>query len=691
MARILAAESDDELSDIESGDETPDEHELNIQQPMVEVDNTIVMNDRDVDPDNASTDDDFVGFRNVPDFQTPPRQHGDGQLLFGIPGIENIIAHWQKGTRPQQKLPFTGRPGFRPYLELPPREEVTPKDMFDLFVREEDYETMAIETNLYAEQYFAAENRQLTQKSRFHAWKETNKSEMKVFLGIIFGMAVVVQRDISSYWTTDTVGRTPFFAETMPRDRFKLLLSMFHLADKTKLAGRNSKNYAPLEILGRVFKNIIHRFSSVYYPHQQLTVDEGTIPWKGNLRFKCYNPLKPKKYGLKAYMLCDAVNAYCCQFEVYTGKKDDKEITMSIIEDLMWRLTKKYQNKGHHLFMDNYYSSPLLYCRLASVQIGCTGTVRATRKGIPKELVEEKVPKNSWSSRNSQHLLVVKYHDKKQVYLMSTVCTDTPVGTGKFVKAAAPAREGEPDSQRKEIKMPQLVGVYNKYMNGVDRSDQMVSYYALRQKTMKWWKRLIFHVLNVAVVNAFVLYKEYTKNTHMTHRQFRVKLIEGMLDVPQQDLVSTPNPARVRRVTANSRVQNPLDHHFNMKLPTSASSGRQISRRCRVCTEAERKRWKAMTQEERDAIIQKEKNKNKKQRKFGHETSFQCNKCEVSLCTWPCFYIYHTEANYVRVYLQQTYNMTLADADDAEDADAAGDEADGDDATQEVAAESDIE
>jgi len=499
----------------------------------------------------------------------------------------------------------------------------------------------------------------VTEKSRFQKWKETNASEMKVFLALIFGMAVVVQRDMCNYWTTDTVGRTPFFSETMPRDRFKLLMSMFHLADKTKIPGRTSPNYAPLEILGQVYKNVIHRFSSVYYPHQQLSVDEGTIPWKGNLRFKCYNPLKPKKYGLKAYMLCDAVNAYCCKFEVYTGKLD---ITISTLDDLMLRLLQKYLYKGHHLFMDNFYSSPLLYCRLASCQVGCTGTVRKSRKGIPADLKEEKVKKGTWSSRSSDNLLLVKYHDKKEVYLMSTVCTDTPTPSGKLVRNPAPADEDEPEPQREEIMMPHLVGVYNKYMNGVDRSDQMVSYYALRQKTMKWWKRLIFHVFNVAVVNAYILYKEYTGNAKMGHRQFRVKLIESMVDVPKEDLVATPRIPRARRVSVTSRVQNRNEHHFNVKLPISDSRG-QISRRCVVCSVAERKRWKMMTQDERDEVERGEKSK-KKKRKFGHETSFECSICKVSLCTSPCFEMYHTEVDYIRVYLRKTYNLMVPEGEE---------------------------
>lgn len=42
--------------------------------------------------------------------------------------------------------------------------------------------------------------------------------------------------------------------------------------------------------------------------------------WRGNLIFRVYSPDKPIKYGLKAYMLCDAENAFCLKFKLYTGR-----------------------------------------------------------------------------------------------------------------------------------------------------------------------------------------------------------------------------------------------------------------------------------------------------------------------------------------------------------------------------------
>ena len=57
---------------------------------------------------------------------------------------------------------------------------------------------------------------------------------------------------------------------------------------------------------------------------------------------------------------------------------------------------------------------------------------------------------------------------------------------------------------------------YNKYMGGVDRSDQMISYTNSIVKSFKWWKKVIFHVLAIAVLDAYILYKSQNPNSVIT-------------------------------------------------------------------------------------------------------------------------------------------------------------------------------
>ena len=118
-------------------------------------------------------------------------------------------------------------------------------------------------------------------------------------------MGLVVQLDLSEYWTTCDITSTPFFPKYMSRDRFWLITSFFHLVNNDDHVGPRLPGFDPLFKLGSLFKKQVKRFNSTYQPHRQMSLDKGTIPWRGNLSFRCFNPDKPQKYGIK---VCSILN-----------------------------------------------------------------------------------------------------------------------------------------------------------------------------------------------------------------------------------------------------------------------------------------------------------------------------------------------------------------------------------------------
>ena len=64
---------------------------------------------------------------------------------------DNFMRNWIAGDRPKVNMPFTGKPGLDPTIRLP--EVPTPLDFFSLFLTDDDFLTMANETNRYAKQY----------------------------------------------------------------------------------------------------------------------------------------------------------------------------------------------------------------------------------------------------------------------------------------------------------------------------------------------------------------------------------------------------------------------------------------------------------------------------------------------------------------------------------------------------------
>lgn len=58
------------------------------------------------------------------------------------------------------------------------------------------------------------------------------------------------------------------------------------------------------------------------------------------------------------------------------------------------------------------------------------------------------------------------------------------------------------------VPVPVSVRDNKKLIGSVDLSDALLKYYSMRRKTVKWYKALLFHLIDVALVNGFLLHKE---------------------------------------------------------------------------------------------------------------------------------------------------------------------------------------
>lgn len=88
------------------------------------------------------------------------------------------------------------------------------------------------------------------------------------------------------------------------------------------------------------------------------------------------------------------------------------------------------------------------------------------------------------------------------------------------------------DGTSKVLKCPQLVNDYNKHMGYVDFADMMKSYYEISRKSHKWWHRIFFHFLDVAVTNSYILYEQNKQEKRLTLKEFRLDVVAGLVGVP---------------------------------------------------------------------------------------------------------------------------------------------------------------
>ena len=140
------------------------------------------------------------------------------------------------------------------------------------------------------------------------------------------------------------------------------------------------------------------------------------------------------------------------------------------------------------------------------------GTMRANR-GIPHDLEEDgkHLKKGQSAFRSKGDVMVQVWKNKRLVRMISMIHDATIVNTGRKDRKT-----------NVEIKKPYAVVQYNKFMKGVDRADQYLSYYSVLRKTVKWSEKAVLYLLNCALCNAFFVYR--TLNTNKKYKNFLHKV-----------------------------------------------------------------------------------------------------------------------------------------------------------------------
>ena len=135
-------------------------------------------------------------------------------------------------------------------------------------------------------------------------------------------------------------------------------------------------------------------------------------------------------FEIKIWCVSDSTNGYLRQFEIYKGGKDPDVATIAygMTYSLVFRLQRQtnFLHQGHHLDIDNYYTSPQLLLDLFahqanrsnnSWQIDLIIVSRVNRKGLPVICIKSKLKNKEVCQCRKGLLLCVAYQDgKKSLY-----------------------------------------------------------------------------------------------------------------------------------------------------------------------------------------------------------------------------------------------------------------------------------
>ena len=105
-------------------------------------------------------------------------------------------------------------------------------------------------------------------------------------------------------------------------------------------------------------------------------------------------------------------------------------------------------------------------------------------------------------------VIVVAWKDKRVVTALSTK------HDGSLGVITRNKKKGR--SKTEQIVKPLCITECNQYMSGVDRMDQMISYYPFTRKTIKWPKKVFFYLLEISLYNSFVIFKAKNCQTKLS-------------------------------------------------------------------------------------------------------------------------------------------------------------------------------
>lgn len=248
--------------------------------------------------------------------------------------------------------------------------------------------------------------------------------EMYIFFATTILMGLNQKNRIKDYWSTDKLMITSIFGELFTRNRYLSILRYLHFADN------NTEKEGKLRKIQPIVENLRKKFEKAIIPWENLCIDESLMLWKGRLSFKQYIPSKRHRFGVKLFLLCDCETKFVLNLIVYTGAETeiDSHPEIGISGLVVLTLMKNYLKNNHTLFIDNWYSSPTLFERLLEEKTKACGTVRKNRVGMPPF---GKLAKGQQAHQTTGELLALKWMDRREVHMLTTLHEPVMVETGK--------------------------------------------------------------------------------------------------------------------------------------------------------------------------------------------------------------------------------------------------------------------
>lgn len=161
------------------------------------------------------------------------------------------------------------------------------------------------------------------------------------------------------------------------------------------------------------------------------------------------------------------------------------------LREVVADLIQPLRDKGYHLYVDNGYTIVTLFQYLFEHSTQACGTICSNCKGYPVPVKQAKLKRGEVIAHRSNELLAMKFKDKRDVPVLTTIHNEE----------MTPGRNAAHEK-------PKCIVDHNKYIGGVERTNQLLQPYEIARESLKWYEKIAFHLLQLALLKCFLAFKK---------------------------------------------------------------------------------------------------------------------------------------------------------------------------------------
>lgn len=119
---------------------------------------------------------------------------------------------------------------------------------------------------------------------------------------------------------------------------------------------------------------------------------------------------------------------------------------------------------------------------------------------------------------------VTTWYDNRVVNLASAYIGSQPMTEVR--------RYNKTDKKYQLVPCPKAVTTYNRHMGRVDLLDALLGYYRIQIRSKKFYHRIFFHLIDMTIVNAWLLYRRrFDDSSFLPLCEFKVAVAECLMTV----------------------------------------------------------------------------------------------------------------------------------------------------------------